>query len=46
MLKRVDNAATLLMDVKNGVTATAGGIQVLGLGQDGVGWALDDNTRA
>ena len=48
MLKRVDNAVyNSFMDVKNGVTGDAWkGIQVLGLGQDGVGWALDDNNKS
>ena len=47
MLKRVDNAVyNSFMDVKNGVTGDAWkGIQVLGLEQDGVGWALDDNNK-
>src|SRR5262245_14480825 len=47
MLKRVDKAVfTSFMDVKNGVAADKWkGIQVLGLGQDGVGWALDDNNK-
>jgi basic membrane protein A len=48
MLKRVDNAVyNSFMDGKNGVTGDGWkGIQVLGLGQDGVGWALDDNNKA
>ena len=47
MLKRVDNAVyNSFMDGKNGVTGDDwNGIQVLGLGQDGVGWALDDNNK-
>ena len=48
MLKRVDNAVyNSFMDGKNGVTgADWAGIRVLGLGQDGVGWALDDNNKS
>jgi basic membrane protein A len=48
MLKRVDNAVyNSFMDVKNGVTGDAWkGIQVLGLEQEGVGWALDDNNKS
>jgi ABC-type dipeptide/oligopeptide/nickel transport system ATPase component len=48
MMKRVDNAVyTSFMDVKNGVAMDKWtGIQVLGLAQDGVGWALDDDNKA
>jgi basic membrane protein A len=48
MLKRVDNAVyDSFMDAKNGVTGEDwSGIQVLGLGQEGVGWALDDNNKS
>ena len=48
MLKRVDNAVyDSFMDAKNGVTGEEwSGIQVLGLGQEGVGWALDDNNKS
>ncbi len=45
MLKRVDNAVYgAFMDLKNDAWST--GVQVLGLAQDGVGWALDDNNKA
>ncbi len=48
MMKRVDNAVyTSFMDVKNGVAMDKWtGIQVLGLAQDGVGWADDDDNKA
>ncbi len=45
MLKRVDVAAYKSMsDAKAGTWK--GGVQVLGLAEDGVGWALDDNNKA
>jgi basic membrane protein A len=45
MLKRVDNAVyQSFMDLKNDQWTT--GVQVLGLEQDGVGWALDDNNKS
>jgi basic membrane protein A len=45
MLKRVDNAVfSAFDDLKN--DAWTGGVQVLGLAQEGVGWALDDNNKA
>jgi basic membrane protein A len=44
MLKRVDLAVyDAFMDAKNG--EFTGGINVLGLAQDGVGYALDDNNK-
>jgi basic membrane protein A len=44
MLKRVDNAVyDAFMDAKNGEWST--GVQVLGLAEDGVGWALDENNQ-
>jgi basic membrane protein A and related proteins len=44
MLKRVDNAVyQSFMDLKNDTWSV--GVQVLGLEQDGVGWALDDNNK-
>jgi basic membrane protein A len=48
MMKRVDNAIyNSFMDGKNGVSMEDwAGAQVLGLAQDGVGWALDDNNKA
>jgi basic membrane protein A len=48
MMKRVDNAVyTSFMDAKNGVSADDWkGVKVLGLAQDGVGWALDDNNKS
>ncbi len=45
MLKRVDVAVyNAFMDGKNDSYAT--GFSVLGLAEDGVGWALDDNNKA
>jgi basic membrane protein A len=45
MLKRVDNAVyDAMMDVHN--DAWSSGIEVLGLGQDGVGYAVDENNEA
>ena len=45
MLKRVDVAAyNVFMDAKN--DAFTPGIQVLGLGEDGVGWALDEHNES
>jgi basic membrane protein A len=48
MMKRVDNAVyTSFMDAKNDVPADEWkGVKVLGLAQDGVGWALDDNNKS
>jgi basic membrane protein A len=48
MMKRVDNAVySAFMDVKNGATADQWkGVKVLGLKEDGVGWALDDDNKA
>jgi basic membrane protein A len=44
MLKRVDNAVyDAFMDVKNG--EWSGGVQVLGLAEEGVGWALDEHNQ-
>ncbi|HRO10561.1 BMP family ABC transporter substrate-binding protein [Amaricoccus sp.] len=44
MLKRVDVATyQAMMDVHNG--AFTAGVQVLGLKEDGVGWALDENNK-
>ncbi|WP_425305376.1 BMP family lipoprotein [Chthonobacter albigriseus] len=45
MIKRVDLAIyNAMMDVKN--DKFAGGIQALGVAEDGVGWALDDNNKS
>jgi basic membrane protein A len=45
MMKRVDNAVFAAFDdLKN--DAWTGGVQVLGLAQEGVGWALDDNNKS
>ncbi|HEY7764424.1 MAG TPA: BMP family ABC transporter substrate-binding protein [Aestuariivirgaceae bacterium] len=45
MLKRVDTATYTVFDAaKNG--AFKPGLQVLGLAEGGVGWALDDNNKA
>ena len=45
MLKRVDVAVyKSFMDAKNGTLKA--GIQVLGLKEDGVGYAMDDNNKA
>jgi basic membrane protein A len=45
MLKRVDLATyNAMMDVHNGQFTP--GVQVMGLAEDGVGWALDDNNKA
>ena len=44
MLKRVDNAVyDAFMDVKNGEWSA--GVQVLGLAEEGVGWALDEHNQ-
>ena len=44
MLKRVDNAAyNAFMSAKNGTWKP--GIQVLGLAEEGVGWALDEHNQ-
>ena len=44
MLKRVDLATyNAMMDVHNGKFTP--GVQVMGLSEDGVGWALDDNNK-
>lgn len=44
MLKRVDNAVyDAFMDVKNG--EWSGGFEVLGLKEEGVGWALDEHNQ-
>ena len=44
MLKRVDLATyNAMMDVQNG--SFTPGVQVMGLAEDGVGWALDDNNK-
>ena len=44
MLKRVDNAVyDSFNDLKNDQWSV--GFEVLGLEQDGVGWALDDNNK-
>jgi len=44
MLKRVDNAVyATFEDVKN--DAWSGGVQVLGLAENGVGWALDEHNK-
>jgi basic membrane protein A len=43
MLKRVDNAVfDALMDANNGEWTS--GVYVMGLSEDGVGWALDENN--
>jgi len=45
MLKRVDVAAyNTFMDAKN--NSFTSGVQVLGVAEDGVGWALDENNRS
>jgi len=45
MLKRVDNAVyDAMMDVHNGSWST--GVEVMGLAEDGVGYALDDHNEA
>ena len=45
MLKRVDVAAyNTFMDAKT--NSFTSGVQVLGVAEDGVGWALDDNNRS
>ena len=45
MLKRVDNAVyDAAEDVQDGTWDT--GVEVLGLAQNGVGWALDENNEA
>jgi basic membrane protein A len=45
MLKRVDNAVyDAMMDVQNGEWST--GVTVMGLSEDGVGYALDENNAA
>ena len=45
MLKRVDIAVLkAMMDAKDGKWSN--GVVVLGLAEDGVGWALDDNNKA
>jgi basic membrane protein A len=45
MLKRVDNAVyDALMDVKNGEWTT--GVVVMGVAEDGVGYAVDENNAA
>jgi len=45
MLKRVDNAVFKAFDDVKNDTWTAG-FDVLGLAENGVGWALDDNNKA
>jgi basic membrane protein A len=47
MLKRVDNAVyDAFMDVKNGVSMEEwSGVKVLGLAEEGVGYALDENNE-
>jgi basic membrane protein A len=47
MLKRVDNAVyDAFMDVKNGASAEEwSGVKVLGLAEDGVGYALDEHNE-
>ncbi len=43
MLKRVDNAVfDAMMDVQNGDWST--GVYVMGLAEDGVGYAVDENN--
>jgi basic membrane protein A len=45
MLKRVDNAVyDAFQDLRNDQWTT--GVEVLGLAEDGVGWALDDNNKS
>jgi basic membrane protein A len=45
MLKRVDNATyDAMMDVQNGEWSS--GVQVMGLAEDGVGYAVDENNQA
>ena len=45
MLKRVDVAAyQTFMDARNG--SFTSGVQVLGLAEGGVDWALDDNNAS
>jgi basic membrane protein A and related proteins len=45
MLKRVDNAVyDAMMDVQNGEWSS--GVVVMGLGEDGVGYAVDENNEA
>ena len=45
MLKRVDNAVhDAMVDVKDG--AFTAGVEVLGLKEDGVGYAVDGNNEA
>ena len=45
MLKRVDNAIyDAMMDVQNGEWTS--GVQVMGLAEDGVGYAVDENNKA
>ncbi len=45
MMKRVDNATFAAFDdLKN--DAWSGGVQVLGLAEEGVGWAFDDNNKS
>jgi basic membrane protein A len=45
MLKRVDNATfDAMMDVQNGEWTS--GVQVMGLAEDGVGYAVDENNEA
>ena len=45
MLKRVDNAVyDAMMDVHNGEWSA--GIEVMGLAEDGVGYAVDENNEA
>ncbi len=44
MLKRVDNAVYAAFDDLKSDSWTTG-VQVLGLAEDGVGWALDDNNK-
>jgi basic membrane protein A and related proteins len=44
MVKRVDNAVyDALMDYQNGEWST--GVEVMGLGEDGVGYAVDENNQ-
>ena len=45
MLKRVDNAVyTTFMDAHDGKWTS--GVETLGLAEDGVGWAMDDNNKS
>jgi basic membrane protein A len=45
MLKRVDNATyDAMMDVQNGEWTS--GVQIMGLAEDGVGYAVDENNEA